>query len=76
MWFACGSLREVMNRLLGLTILYKQHSKKADHILLPAIDAEGQSKRCDRLLNASAARVLQCLSDDALVVHGFALGAG
>ena len=75
-WLTCSSLREVMNRLLGLTILYKQHSKKADHILLPAIDAEGQSKRCDRLLNASAARVLQCLSDDALVVHGFALGAG
>ena len=66
----------MVNRLLGLAILHEQHSKEADHILLPAIDAEGQSKRCDRLLNASAARVLQCLSDDALVVHGFALGAG
>ena len=38
-WLTCSGLREVMNRLFGLAILYKQHSKKADHILLAAIDS-------------------------------------
>jgi len=40
MWITCSDLREVMNRLFRLAILHEQHSKEADHILLPAIDAE------------------------------------
>jgi hypothetical protein len=65
-----------MNRLLGLPVLHKQHSKEANHILLPAIDPHEETQRRDRLFDVSTSRILKCLGDDALIVHGCAISAG